>query len=165
MQPQAHTGSNWSRGISTMIFSLVGSLYRSHWSEQQLLANYCWDTFGRDHTSSTVPPGLQVLSAAALELSQPHRPRLAEVGVASLHPSAPNPLRPWEDEIRERLKAKTRIIARVGHLPLVEEASHVSYSPSLSLHSPGPLPSPSDPHPQPVCSSGWPVLFPPPGGI
>lgn len=58
---------------------------------------------------------LQVISAAALELSAPQSSPQASIQSPAVM-VLPSVNRPWEGVVRERLKAKTRVISKVHSL-------------------------------------------------
>ena len=53
---------------------------------------------------------MQVLSSAALELS---RPQTSEGGDSGDSVRGVRDVKPWEEEVQQRLRAKTRIISKV----------------------------------------------------
>ena len=67
-------------------------------------------TLTPSHHHTLTPSHFQVLSSAALELAQPGS---SDSGDSSDGVRGERGTKPWEEAVRQRLRAKTRIISKV----------------------------------------------------
>jgi len=103
-----------------------------------------------------------VLSSAALELCRPH----SDSGDSSDRVSGVRDVKPWEEEVRQRLKAKTRIISKVEEAfnPTIANPIY-SCTVYLSWHPAGSQQAFPNPISQPLCTHRPSILLPPHGSI
>ena len=97
------------------ILEVYGLCKPSHPHTLTLILIILTPSSSHSHPHTLTPSHFQVLSSAALELAQPGSSDSGDSSDGVRGERGERGTKPWEEVVQQRLRAKTRIISKVGH--------------------------------------------------